>query len=297
MATYTGSSNNDTWTVVNPGTFSLDGLGGVDTLSLGTSLRSSYTITQANDGAVHVDSLSGASGILHATLYNIEKLVFASGRDTVDLGTYFSAPPPTPAVLSGTPQNDTLAVNTASATVDGLAGIDTLTFKEPANRFKLQSSGYGYALTRTDGTGTIDLTNVERVSFSDQKLALDMGGHAGSVARILGAVFGAASVSNAAYVGIGLGLLDSGQYTESSLMAYALQVALGPQASAKAVVDLLYTNVVGVPPDPVTEKSFVDLLNNNVHTPASLGLLAANTDLNLSNIHLTGLSQTGLAFS
>ena len=297
MASYTGSNNDDAWTVVNPGTFSLDGLGGVDTLSLGTSLRSSYTITQGGDGSVHVDSLSGASGILHATLYNMEKLVFASGRDTVDLTTYFSSPTPTPAVITGTTQNDTLTVSTASATVDGLSGLDTVVVNEPASRFQLHSSGIGYALVRDDGSGTINLTNVERLNFSDQKLALDLNGHAGSVARILGVVFGPASVGNAAYVGIGLSLLDSGQYTESTLMAYALQVALGPNASAKAVVDLLYTHVVGVAPDAATEKSFVDLLDKNIHTPASLGWLAANTDLNLANIHLTGLSQNGLPFA
>lgn len=296
MATYTGTNNNDTWTVVNPGTFSLDGLGGVDTLSLGTSLRNTYTITQSSDGAVHVDSLSGASGILHVTLYNIEKLAFASGRDTVDLGTYFSGTAAEP-TTTGSAQNDKLTVSTPSASVDGLAGIDTVNIAEPASHFQLQSSSSGHKLVRADGSGTITLSHVERLNFSDKKIALDLDGHAGSVAKILGAVFGAAAVSNPAYVGIGLSLLDSGQYSESGLMAYALQVALGANASPHAVVNLLYRQVVGVAPDAATEQSFVELLTNNVYTTAGLGMLAANTELNLANIALTGLSQTGLAFS
>ena len=291
--TYKGTSGNDSWTVVNPGTFTLDGLEGVDTLYLGTSLRSAYTITQSSDGAVHVDSVSGASGILHATLYNMEKLVFASGRDTVDLTTLF--PSTNPTTLTGTAQNDLLSVTTPSASVDGLAGIDTVALSAAASAFNLQASATGYSLVRKDGSGTVSLANVERLSFSDQKLALDLNGNAGSVAKILGAVFGAAAVARPDYVGIGLSLLDSGQYDATSLMGFALDVVLGPNASAKAVVDLLFFNVVGVMPDAQTEKGFVDLLNS--HNAAWLGDMAANTDLNKANIHLTGLQQTGLAYS
>lgn len=296
MATYTGTSANDSWTVINPGTFTLDGLGGTDTLYLGTSLRSAYTITQTSDGAVHVDSVSGASGILHATLYNMEKLVFASGRDTVDLTTYFQ---PTTSTLTGTAQNDLLSVTTLSATVDGLAGLDTVAVNAAASSFNLQASATGYSLVRKDGTGTISLSNVERLSFSDQKIALDLGvnGNAASVAKILGAVFGPSAVSNKAYVGIGLSLLDSGQYNATTLMGYALDVVLGPNASPKAVVDLLYANVVGVLPDAQTEKGYMDLLTTHAYTPAGLGDLAANTSINLANIHLTGLQQSGLAYT
>ena len=289
---YKGTSNNDSWTVVNPGTFTLDGLEGTDTLYLGTSLRSSYTITQSSDGAVHVDSVSGASGILHATLYNMEKLVFASGRDTLDLTALFNLP----VSLAGTDQNDLFSVTSKSASVDGLAGIDTVALSVAVSDFNLQTSTTGYSLVRKDGSGTVSLTNVERLTFSDQKLALDLNGNAGSVAKILGAVFGAAAVARPDYVGIGLSLLDSGQYTETSLLGYALDVALGPNASPKAVVDLLYRNVVGVLPDAQTEQSFMDLLTTHAYTAAGLGEMAANTDLNKAGIHLTGLQQTGLTF-
>lgn len=298
-STYTGTSADNSWTVVNPGTFTLDGLGGTDTLYLGTSLRSAYTITQSSDGAVHVDSVSGASGILHATLYNMEKLVFSSGRDTLDLSTLFNQT----TSLSGTVQNDLFSITTKSATVDGLAGIDTVALSAVASDFNLQTSVTGYSLVRKDGSGTVSLANVERLTFSDQKLALDLnanagnGGNAGSVAKILGAVFGAGAVGQPNFVGIGLSLLDSGNYTETSLLGYALDVVLGPNASPKAVVDLLFYNVVGAQPDAQTEKSFMDLITNHTYTAAGLGDMAANTDLNKANIHLTGLQQTGLAYS
>ncbi len=90
MATIKGTDRNDSWTVVNPGTFVIDGLAGIDTLDLGTSLRSDYTITQGSNGEVFVDSVSGASAQFHATLYNFEKLLFASKRESVDLATFFA---------------------------------------------------------------------------------------------------------------------------------------------------------------------------------------------------------------
>ena len=61
------------------------------------------------------------------------------------------------------------------------------------------------------GIGGFDsLAGVERLQFADQQLALDLDGAAGQAARLLGAVFGPASVPNPGYVGIALSLLDGG---------------------------------------------------------------------------------------
>jgi hypothetical protein len=298
MTTFYGTTQNDYEVVRVPMAFTYDGLAGVDTISFGTSPRSWYNITQASDGAVWVDSVSGASEVLNAKLYNVEKLKFDDESDVIDLATYFQAPvKPTPTPnITGTTQNNLLTVSTPSANVDGLAGIDTVVLGTAASSFKLQASAAGYNLVRQDGSGTVSLANVERLSFTDQKLALDLNGNAGSVAKILGAVFGAGAVARPDFVGIGLSLLDSGQYNAITLMGYALEVALGKNASPQAVVDLLFRNVVGVPPDAQTNKSFADQIVNGSYTAATLGDMAANTDINQANIQLTGLQLTGLAF-
>ena len=128
MPIYTGTTGNDSWNLITPGTFTLDGLAGVDTLNLGTSLRSSYNITQASDGAVHIDSISGASAALHATLYNMEVLTFNSGRDVLDLRTYFgSKVPPTVSITdntTGTAVGNVSYLMNFSETVTGLAAND-----------------------------------------------------------------------------------------------------------------------------------------------------------------------------
>ncbi len=54
-----------------------------------------------------------------------------------------------------------------------------------------------------------NIFNIERIGFSDSKLALDIDGNAGTTAKILGAFLGA-GYQRADLVGVGLDLLDSG---------------------------------------------------------------------------------------
>ena len=294
MATFTGTSADNTWTVVNPGTFTLDGLGGTDTLYLGTSLRSAYTITQAADGAVHVDSVSGASAALKATLYNIELLVFDNKKDTINLATYFGVSPPPPVL--GTSGDDRITPAAGVTAVDGAGGIDTVVLGQPASAWHLKATASGHALSRTDGGNTLALSHVERLQFSDRQLALDLDGHAGQVARILGAVFGADAVKNAEYVGIGLHYSDSGM-SDQALVQLALDARLGAGASSTDVVNLLYTNVVGQAPSDADRAAYVALLDNGSQTPGSLGLMAATSSLNDLHVDLAGLAGTGLLFT
>ena len=396
MPSYTGTAANDSWTVVNPGTFVLDGLGGTDTLILGTSLRSDYFITQGSDGTVRVDSISGASQALHATLRSIEILVFNNKKDTLDLSTFFgntAAPPPadtTPPLATisdnvvgtangnvtysiafteavtglsandfsigfgsvvsvsgsgtsysvvvaptpnsaglmtldlnagavtdaagnpngrataawqpydtrsgvfGTSGNDRFSADAVAKIFDGLGGIDMVSFGKAKADYVVARTATGYSVS--DNTLFDSLVNVERVQFTDVNLAFDLDGHAGQAAKILGAVFGPASIGNKAYVGIGLQLLDGGM-SYANLMQLALDTQLGAKASNAAVVNLLYTNVVGSAPPAADAAYYVGLLSSGTYTPATLGVLAADTALNQTHIDLVGLAATGLAYT
>ena len=144
-----------------------------------------------------------------------------------------------------------------------------------------------------DGTDT--LTRVERLQFSDMKVAFDLDGFAGITAKILGAVFGRESVANLQYVGIGLGLLDGGT-SYFDLMQLAINARLGANANAEAVVNLLYTNVVGVAPGSADLELYTGLINSGAYSATTLGILAADTSLNIANVGLVGLAQTGLEY-
>jgi hypothetical protein len=144
-----------------------------------------------------------------------------------------------------------------------------------------------------DGSDT--LTSTERLHFSDVNVALDIAGDAGTVAKLLGAVFGAAAVSNESYVGIGLVYADAG-WSDASLSQLALDARFGGAVSHTALVNTLYTNVVGMAPDAGALGYYVAQLDSGAQTETGLTLMAAQTDLNAAHIGLTGLAAAGLEY-
>jgi len=90
-AIYFGNEKNNSWTIVSAIIATINGQGGVDTVKLGTSLRKEYKIYKTINGAVNIDIISGGSkpGSFHLTLIDCEILTFDSGRDVLDLRTFF----------------------------------------------------------------------------------------------------------------------------------------------------------------------------------------------------------------
>jgi hypothetical protein len=279
MTTTTGTAADEAWVVVSAGTFTLNGAGGVDTLFLGTSLTKDYSVSSGADG-IHVDSVSAASSPLHATLQNMEVLVYNSGHDYQGIG------------------------NMNVAFFDGSKSSLNANTSRPASNFSIFPTSTGYSAQAKDGLGLYTLKNIQRLQFSDKNLALDLSstGNATLVAETLGAVLGASSVNNTSYVGIGLKFVDADTATSANqklldVIQLALNAVLGNNPTHAQVVDLIYTSVVGSHPTAAQAAPFVAQLDSGSATPASLGVMAAQLPLNLSNINLTGLASTGLAYT
>ena len=79
-------------------------------------------------------------------------------------------------------------------------------------------------------------------------------------------------------------------------MQAALAAKLGANASNTAVVNLLYTNVIGNAPGPAELALYKGLLDSGAMTQAALGVLAADTVFNTTKIDLTGLASTGIEY-
>ncbi|HEY0884925.1 MAG TPA: FG-GAP-like repeat-containing protein [Ramlibacter sp.] len=191
--------------------------------------------------------------------------------------------------------DDTFTLSGQAARIDGGAGMD---------RVFLPGERAGYAVEVQAGVCSVrpvvsadaghSFTQVERLHFSDGKLAFDLEGHAGVVAKLLGAVFGATAVHDATYAGIGLSLLDGGT-SVPALAELALQARLGDTAD-RAVVELLYGNVIGGAPSAGDLAYFQGMLASGAVSRADLVLLAAETGANLANIGFVGLASSGLAY-
>ena len=138
--------------------------------------------------------------------------------------------------------------------------------------------------------------NIERIIFSDSKLALDIDGNAGTTAKILGAFLGASGIQRADLVGVGLDLLDSGTTYEGFLQA-ALDAVFGQNPSGATLVNHFYGTLTGQSAPQSLIEQYGSLIDNGSLSPVSLAMQVAENELNLQNIDLIGLATTGIEYT
>lgn len=262
----------------NGGDDVIDGLGGEDT----TAFYSAAFAVVVNLGAG-----TATGGLGNDTLRNIENAVGSVFGDTLTGSAANNR-------LEGSDGNDTLHSTAGDDVLDGGLGLDTAVFPLARVAYTLQRSGNGlFTIEKPNAAGSDQLPGIERLLFSDTRLALDLDGNAGKTAKLLGAVFGLSALSNKVYAGIGLSMLDSGT-TYEQLAALAIGVT-GKTRSAD-VVALLWTNLFDSPPTAAQAAPYVAMLDGGM-SAAALTVLAADHPINTAHINLVGLTQTGLEFT
>ncbi|NRF70371.1 hypothetical protein HLB44_25510 [Aquincola sp. S2] len=258
----------------------------------GVGLNSQITFTPSATGTYYVSASDFDTGTGSYTISALQRNVI-NGSAAADSLSGTTGPD----TLNGGNANDVLRGREGDDILDGGNGIDTARLAGFAQTYFLgpQETGWAVAHDQPGGEGRDLLYGVERLQWDDLRWAIDLDGNAGTTVKILGAVFGAQSIYEMAYVGVGLQLLDGGMDYET-LMQLALDFAIGANASHTDVVRLLYTNVVGFAPPAADMAFYRGLLDNGVMTPAELGVLAAETELNAINIDLVGLAETGIGY-
>lgn len=224
----------------------------------------------------------GNGGAVKAQLLAVDRtLAGSSGADT----------------LRGGAGADTLTGGAGDDTLWGGAGLDTAVYSATRASYALTPTADGFVLAaRSGGDGRDTLAGVERLRFADTGLALDLDGAAGTTVKILGALFGAATVQQPAAVAIGLGLLDGGM-SAATLMQYALEARLGKGFGVADEVRVLFQNLVGAAPTAEQLAYWTDTVASGLYTPVALAQMAAELDLNTVPINLIGLHDTGVAYS
>jgi subtilisin-like proprotein convertase family protein len=200
--------------------------------------------------------------------------------------------------LRGMAGADVLSGGAGADVLDGGAGVDTAVYRVAKASASIVHTATAFNVS-VGSTDRDTLTGIERLQFTDVSTAFDMDGHAGTTARIIGTLFGKAFLSSKDYVGIGLGLLDSGM-TELALIDLAVGtgvfLSLAGTRSNADFVRLVYKNVVGVAPGDADLKYYTQLLDSGQYTQAALGQLACDTDLAAQQINLAGLALHGLDY-
>ena len=257
----------------------VDGGGGVDTVVI--IGRSSQFKLVFDSGVTYIDALSGASAMTErAQLNNVEQVQFLD--KTVSLVV-----------------NDTIKGQPGTDFFDGGLGIDTVVYSGPQERYSITKSGNRYVVSEPTGSDDTDyLSNIERLQFSNGKVALDLGGNAGQAARLIGALLGPSFIKDKALAGVVIGLVDQ-DYSIENIANLGLNtsfyLALAGSTKNEDFVNHVFRNVVGRTPEVNEQKTYVDMLNAGT-SQAALAVMAAGTEFTASQIGLTGLTSHGWDF-
>lgn len=263
----------------------IDGKEGVDSVVV-VGNSSEFKLIQEG-GVVYVDSLSAASAYSERVqLINVELVLFTDR--TIDLRSF---------------SKKFYASLEQSEFFDGGLGIDELIYPSPFTQHKLQKAGDFFFIENTINVGVRDrISQVERIHFSDFKLALDLSGNAGSAARLVGALLGADFVQNPEIVGIALRALDSGM-SQSALVQFARSTEffhqLAGSDSDESLISHVFKNLMGqkIPQDILA--SYIDLLEGSPNRRETLNELVVSVSYSERNeqlINLVGLGEVGLVF-
>jgi len=234
-----------------------------------------------DNGVTYIDALSGASALTErAQLNNVEQVQFVD--KTVSLVV-----------------NDTIKGQPGTDFFDGGLGLDTVVYSGPMERYNITKSGNRYVVSEPTGSDDTDyLTNIERLQFSNGKVALDLAGNAGEAARLIGALLGPSYVKDKALAGVVIGLLDQ-NYSPQTIatlgLGTSMYLGLAGSGSNEDFVKHVFKNVTGRAPVESELQAYVGMLSAG-SSQAALAVMAADTELTAAQIGLTGLALHGWEF-
>ena len=200
---------------------------------------------------------------------------------------------------------DSISSSLGNDYVNGGAGVDTYIYSKAKGDFSLKGgtgeSSQRWQITTDDKTD--NLVNIERLFFSDTKVALDLDGNAGFVAKIISVLFGASFVTNKKFVGEALSLLDTEEGSQNELIStilnmqgFSLDEHTTNDRLYQSLVATLWDNAVSGDYTPELAKPFIEKLNEGSLSMVEIVNLAANTDYNKTAIDFTGLMTSGIEY-
>ena len=200
-------------------------------------------------------------------------------------------------VAFGYTGNDHITGNEGNDLIYGGGGVDFAYFSGEKDEYSIFVGASRLEITdsQTDRDGKDDLIEVERVIFSDSGFAFDLDRNAGFAAKLLGAFLGPEGLTNHEYVGIALGLIDSG-LSNNAILAEALKVVFGNNPSGADLINGFYRNLTGEEAPPTLLNEYVRLIDSGELTPLGLANQVLDHEINAANINLIGLASTGLEF-
>jgi len=284
--------------------------GGIDTIDLvnyatgaylhmGTSIVSAAHLVGVSMSMVDANTMINAGGDPASLRWFYGEYENASGSAASDviIGSSLNN------VINGLSGDDTITGGAGNDTIDGGAGIDTAIFSSGRANYTVTSTGASYTIKSLAGTdGTDTLQNLERLKFSDRKLALDLAPaqHAGQALEFIGAL-APTSIGVPSIVGLILGLFDQGSSLHD-VCQLALDVGLvnsiSGSSSNHALAAMAFRNLIGSEADAATVDVLVSFMDGRSANYSQADFLTVIAGLEVNQIHigLVGLQQTGVEY-
>ena len=237
---------------------------------------------------------SGANALANVTISldaTIENVIGSAQADTI----------------IGNAANNRITGGAGDDNINGGAGGDTAVFSGVRASYTVTKGASNIVVTHNGGTdGTDTLTNVERVQFSDIKVAYDsaLGQSAGNSVLLLGAVLGNNLLqAKKPLIGTVAELFDTGIYSMQILAGALMRLPIwgalangGADTATNAqIANYLLTTVNHAAPDAATLAAAVNAIDTQTGGAQGtfLGLLAESA-ANQVSVGLVGLATTGI---
>lgn len=209
---------------------------------------------------------------------------------------------PQPDAVYGYGGNDRFVMTYSDGAAEkfrGGDGVDTAVFESNSEHWNIipttnawntlsqqtDLTGYNVTDSRFVGTDTygefghiLQIVEVERLEFSDKKVALDFdrGENSFKAAALIATIFGAENIST--YFAPAIDLIDQG-VTEVQIAQLVIDLGLLNVSSNEQFVSDIYENVVGITPDPLTQAIYANQLNSGELTHSGLIAIGANASI------------------
>ncbi|WP_279222900.1 DUF4214 domain-containing protein [Stutzerimonas kunmingensis] len=202
-------------------------------------------------------------------------------------------------VVSGTAGNDVLYATNSADQVSGRDGLDTLVFASPHTQYRVVLGAEGAVVASRALSDDVDhLIDVERLSFSDGVLAIDvgLGEAAGGAYRLYQSAFDRQpDVGGFNYwiqrIDAGMSLRDVAQSFVDSIEFGA---RYGTQVSNEQLITNFYLNVLDRSPDPGGYAYWQTQMRSGLSEADVLGLFAESTE---NQIRVIGALDEGVWLS
>jgi len=169
-------------------------------------------------------------------------------------------------VARGEGGNDRFHITFGHDDIYGGSGTDTAVFSTVRNEFSIVRDGIGWTITDVNFSrfGENDLSEIERLQFTDGTLALDLEGNAGQTYRLYKAAFDRAPDETG--LAHNVALMDGGRSIFEMASAFIgsaeFQETYGQNVNDTAFLTLLYQNVLDRQPDDAGLAGWLSQIGN-----------------------------------